>query len=188
MDSSFKLKLITTNRESVMPKKTIEKLEDHKSIIMAEMMTPDMANLSGHVHGGHLMLLLDKVAYACAARYSGQYVVTLSVDQIFFKEPINVGELVMFYASINYVGTSSMEVGIKVIAENLQKRTQRHTNTCYFTMVAIDKNGKPTNIPPLKLKTKLERYRFKEAEKRRKLRLSYAKSHRKNKKEQKIKD
>lgn len=168
--------------------KKSETQEDNRSIVMAEMMTPDMANLSGHIHGGHLLLLLDKVAYACAARYSGKYVVTLSVDQIFFKEPIYVGELVMFYASVNYVGTSSMEIGIKVVAENLQKGTQRHTNTCYFTMVALDKNGKPTNVPALKLKTKIERYRFEEAEKRRKLRLNYAKNHNKTKQEQRIKD
>jgi acyl-CoA hydrolase len=116
--------------------KKINSDEDKRSIVLAEVMTPDMANFAGHVHGGHLMLLLDKAAYACAARYSGHYVVTLSVDGIFFKEPIFVGELVMFYASVNYVGNSSLEVGIKVVAEDLQKGTQRHTNTCpqtYFT-------------------------------------------------------
>ena len=97
-------------------------IDDNRSIVMAEMMTPDMANFSAHVHGGHLMLLLDKVAYTCAARYCGCYVVTLSVDQIIFKQPIFVGELVLFYASVNFVGTTSMEIGIKVIAENLFQR------------------------------------------------------------------
>jgi acyl-CoA hydrolase len=150
---------------------------DNRSIIMAEMMTPDKANFSGHVHGGHLMQLLDKVAYACAARYAGKYVVTLSVDGVLFKQPIFVGELVIFYASVNYVGTSSMEVGIRVIAENLMTRVQRHTNTCYFTMVAIDEHSKPTALPPLELRNQMEKYRFEEAKIRKQMRLDYQKLH-----------
>ena len=161
-------------------------LDDNRSIIMAEMMTPDMSNFSGHVHGGHLMLLLDKVSYACAARYSGHYVVTLSVDQIVFKEPIFVGELVVFYASVNYVGTTSMEIGIKVIAENLKTHTKRHTNTCYFTMVALDENNKPAKVPPLNLRNDTERYRFEEAKFRRELRLTYKKNHEHHKEKRQI--
>ncbi len=162
--------------------------EDHRSITLAEVMTPDMVNFSGHIHGGHLMLLLDKAAYACAARYCKHYVVTLSVDHIFFKEPIYVGELVMFYATVNYVGKTSMEIGIKVIAENLKNGTQRHTNTCYFTMVALNDKGKPIPVPPLSLRNELERYRFKEAEMRRALRLEYAKKHQAHKQKRKITD
>ena len=94
-----------------------------------------MANFIGNVHGGDLLKMLDQVAYACASRYSGSYVVTLSVDQVMFREPIYVGELVTFAASINYVGRTSMEIGIRVEAENVQARTIRHTNSCYFTMV-----------------------------------------------------
>jgi acyl-CoA hydrolase len=109
---------------------------------MSVLMTPDMANFSGNVHGGDLLKLLDQVAYACASRYSGHYAVTLSVDQVIFKEPIHVGELVTFLASINHVGRTSMEVGIRVEAQNIRQRSVRHTNSCYFTMVAID-NGKP---------------------------------------------
>ncbi len=150
---------------------------DNRSIVMAEMMTPDKANFSGHVHGGHLMQLLDKVAYACAARYAGKYVVTLSVDGILFKQPIFVGELVIFYASVNYVGTSSMEVGIRVIAENLMTREQRHTNTCYFTMVALDETGKTTALPPLEPRNQLEKYRFEEAKIRKQIRIDYQKLH-----------
>lgn len=161
--------------------KEIQRIEDPRSIVMSEIMTPDTANFTGHVHGGHIMLLLDKVAYACAARYSGEYVVTLSVDQILFKAPIHVGELVIFYASVNYVGTTSMEIGIKVVAEDLLTREHRHTNTCYFTMVAVDKNGKPTAVPPLELRNEMERYRFEEAKLRKASRIEMAKTHRDHK-------
>lgn len=148
-----------------------------RTLVMAEMMTPDTANFSGHVHGGHLMQLLDKVAYACAARYAGRYVVTLSVDHVVFKEAIFVGELVIFHASVNYVGTSSMEIGIRVVAENLLTHVQRHTNTCYFTMVCVDEQGKPTPAPPFEPTTQLERYRFEEAKMRKAMRLEYQALH-----------
>ncbi len=123
-------------------------------------MTPDMANFIGNVHGGDLLKMLDQVAYACASRYSGSYVVTLSVDQVMFREPIYVGELVTFAASINYVGRTSMEVGIRVEAEDVRARTIRHTNSCYFTMVAIDDNGKPTPVPALEIKNEMQQCRF----------------------------
>ncbi|CAN5410005.1 acyl-CoA thioesterase [soil metagenome] len=144
-----------------------------KTIIMAEIMTPDMANFYGNVHGGHLLSFLDKVAYACSARYSSLNTVTLSVDQVIFKEPIHVGELVLCYASVNYVGKTSMEIGIRVMAENLHSKQRRHTNTCYFTMVAVDDRGKPIPTPPLELTNDAERRRFAEAQARRELRLSY---------------
>jgi acyl-CoA hydrolase len=112
-------------------------------------MTPDMANFSGKVHGGTLLKYLDEVAYACASRYAGCYVVTLSVDQVIFREPINVGELVTFLASVNYTGRTSMEVGIKVVTENIRERSVRHTNSCFFTMVAVDEHSNPVTVPPL---------------------------------------
>src|SRR5207237_2068535 len=107
-------------------------------LTMTVLMTPDMANFSGNVHGGTVLKLLDQVAYACASRYCGRYVVTLSVDQVTFRQPIHVGELVTFLACVNYTGSTSMEIGIKVVAENIQKRTVRHANSCFFTMVATD--------------------------------------------------
>jgi acyl-CoA hydrolase len=110
-------------------------METHE-LAMTVLMTPDMANFSGKVHGGALLKLLDQVAYACASRYAASYVVTVSVDQVVFRQPIHVGELVSFLASVNHVGTSSMEVGIKVLAENIQTRATRHVNSCFFTMVA----------------------------------------------------
>lgn len=116
---------------------------------MTVLMTPDMANFSGNVHGGTVLKFLDQVAYACASRYAGRYVVTLSVDQVMFRQPIHVGELVTFLASVNYTGNSSMEVGIKVIAENIQTQLLRHANSCFFTMVAVDDDRKPVPVPPL---------------------------------------
>ena len=151
--------------------------ENRHQIVMSEVMTPDKANFSGHIHGGHLMQLLDKVAYACAARYSGHYAVTLSADHILFKQPIFVGELVLFYASINYVGNTSMEVGIKVVAEELTSGKRRHTNTCYLTMVAVDNDGKPVKVKPFEPKTKQEKYRFEEAKLRKELSKQYQDEH-----------
>ena len=142
---------------------------------MTVLMTPDMANFSGNVHGGDLLKLLDHVAYACASCYSGHYAVTLSVDQVIFKEPIHVGELVTFLASINHVGRTSMEVGIRVEAQNIRQRSVRHTNSCYFTMVAMD-NGRPAPVPPLALETDLQRCRFEAAEQRKAQRLAAART------------
>ena len=106
-----------------------------------------MANFSGKVHGGAILRLLDQVAYACGSRYAARYVVTLSVDQVMFRQPIMVGELVTFMASVNYTGKSSMEIGIRVVAENIRTQEVRHANSCFFTMVAVDDEGKPVAIP-----------------------------------------
>ena len=144
---------------------------DPRELHMSVLMTPDMANFSGNVHGGELLKLLDQVAYSCASRYAGCYAVTLSVDQVLFKEPIRVGELVTFLASVNYVGRTSMEVGIKVVAEDIQNRSVRHTNSCYFTMVAVDENRVPKVVPELVLADDLAKKRYRNAEKRKQLRL-----------------
>ena len=137
---------------------------------MTVLMTPDMANFSGNVHGGAILKYLDSVAYACASRYSGSYVVTLSVDRVVFRQPIHVGELVTFLASVNYTGSTSMEIGIKVVTENIQKGLVRHTNSCYFTMVAVDEDRNPVKVPPLQADTEEQKRRFVEAEKRREYR------------------
>ncbi len=128
-------------------------------LTMSVLMTPDTANFSGNVHGGTILKLLDQVAYACASRYAGAYVVTLSVDQVMFRQPIHVGELVTFLASVNHTGTSSMEVGIKVLAENIRTQQKRHVNSCFFTMVAVDDERKPVQVPPLRPFTPEERSR-----------------------------
>lgn len=139
-------------------------------LTMTVLMTPDMANFSGNVHGGTILKMLDQVAYACASRYAGCYVVTLSVDQVTFRQPIHVGELVTFLASVNYTGSSSMEIGIKVIAENIHSQVVRHANSCFFTMVAVDGEGKPTAVPALAPQTPDEVRRAGDAKLRRQLR------------------
>ncbi|WP_444542739.1 acyl-CoA thioesterase [Laribacter hongkongensis] len=145
-----------------------------RELSMTVLMTPDMANFSGNVHGGAILKLLDQVAYACAARYAGQYVVTLSVDQVTFKQPIHVGEMVSFLASVNYVGRSSMEIGIKVIAENIHDRVVRHTNSCYFTMVAVDGHGRPVAAPVFTPQNATEQCRWDAALKRKAARQALA--------------
>ena len=144
---------------------------------MSVLMTPDMANFAGNVHGGTILRLLDQAAFACASQYSGSYVVTLSVDQVLFKEPIHVGELVTFLASVNFVGKTSLEIGIRVEAQNIQQRTIRHTNTCYFTMVAVDEHRKPKAIPPLVIENAVQQCRFEAAEHRKKSRLEHESNH-----------
>lgn len=126
-----------------------EKKPGKKSLHMTVLMTPDMANFSGKVHGGTLLKLLDQVAYSCASRYAGTYVVTLSVDRVLFRGPIHVGELVSFSATVNYTGRTSMEVGIRVDTENIRDGSHRHTNSSYFTMVAVDDAGDPVQVPPV---------------------------------------
>ena len=139
-------------------------------LTMTVLMTPDTANFSGNVHGGTILKLLDQVAYACASRYAKRYVVTLSVDQVTFRQPVHVGELLTFLASVNHTGTSSMEIGVKVIAENIRKNVVRHVNSCFFTMVAVDDMHKPVAVQPLQPTTDEERQRFAAAQVRRQLR------------------
>ncbi|AFL48977.1 acyl-CoA hydrolase [Sinorhizobium fredii] len=151
----------------------MEATNDKSQLDMVVLMTPDMANFSGKVHGGALLNLLDRVAFSCASRYSKQYAVTLSVDQVVFRQPIHVGELVHFRASINYAGRTSMEVGIRVEAENIRTGERRHTNSCYFTMVAVDAEGRPTSVPPYRPEPGIRERRYRAAEVRRELRREF---------------
>ena len=143
---------------------------DRRTLAMTVLMTPDMANFSGKVHGGALLNLLDRVAFACASRWSRRYAVTLSVDQVVFREPIGVGELVTFRAAVNFAGRTSMEIGIRVEAEDIRSGLLRHTNSCYFTMVAVDDAGRPAAVPGFVPQTDMERKRHRAAEIRRTLR------------------
>jgi acyl-CoA hydrolase len=143
-------------------------------LTMTVLMTPDMSNFSGNVHGGTVLKFLDQVAYACASRYAGRYVVTLSVDQVIFRQPIHVGELVTFLAAVNHTGNSSMEVGIKVMAENIQTQEVRHANSCFFTMVAVDDQRKPISVSPIQPTTEVEKNRYAAAEVRKKLRQDFS--------------
>lgn len=137
---------------------------------MTLLMTPDMSNFSGDVHGGTILKLLDQVAFTCAGRFAQAYVVTLSVDRVVFREPIHIGELVTFEASVNYTGRTSMEVGIRVTTEDIRKQLVRHTNSCYFTMVALSDDRKPAPVRQLIPATPEEERRWGEAELRRELR------------------
>jgi acyl-CoA hydrolase len=139
---------------------------------IAEVMMPHMANVLGNVHGGVVLGMLDRVAAVSAIRHSRRTCVTVSVDRVHFREPIHLGELVTMYASVNYVHRTSIECGVRVEAENLVTGVVRHTNSCYFTFVAIDENGRPTAVPPLLLETDEERARFRAAEQRRAQRIA----------------
>jgi uncharacterized protein (TIGR00369 family) len=139
-------------------------------LTMTVLMSPDMANFTGNVHGGAILKLLDQVAYACASRYAGRYVVTMSVDQVTFRQAIHVGELVTFLASVNHTGRTSMEVGIKVVTEDIRSQSVRHANSCFFTMVAVDDDRQPVEVRPLVPETADEIRRSNAAQVRRKMR------------------
>jgi acyl-CoA hydrolase len=137
---------------------------------ITELMIPSYANFGGKVHGGILLSLMDKVAYVTASKHSGAYCVTVSVDGVEFKEPVEVGDLISLKASVNYVGNSSMIIGIRVTSLKPKTGIEKHTNSCYFTMVAKDDHGNPTPVPPLILSEKIEVRRFYDAKKLRALR------------------
>ncbi|MGZ9676445.1 acyl-CoA thioesterase [Flavobacterium sp. GNP001] len=133
--------------------KTLYKTVASSDIKISELMLPSHTNFSGKIHGGYILSLLDQIAFACASKFSGHYCVTASVDTVNFLRPIEVGELVTMKASVNYVGNSSMIVGIRVESENIQTGEVKHCNSSYFTMVAKDNNGKTIAVPGLILST-----------------------------------
>ena len=110
----------------------VEFSQREKRLTMSVLVTPDKVNFTGNVHGGEMMKMLDEVAYACVSRCSGNYVVTQSVDQVVFKRPVRIGESVTSLATVNFAGRTSLEVGVKVNSENIQKRSCRHTNVMLF--------------------------------------------------------
>ena len=136
------------------------KTVDSSKITISELMLPSHTNFSGKIHGGYILSLMDQIAFACGSKFSGNYCVTASVDTVNFLKPIEVGELVTMKASVNYVGNSSMIVGIRVEAENIQTGVIKHCNSSYFTMVAKDKEGKNAAVPGLILTTLKEVSRF----------------------------
>lgn len=118
-------------------------------VTISELMLPSHSNFSGKIHGGYILSLMDQIAFACAAKYSGYYAVTASVDKVDFLQPIEVGELVTMKACVNFVGRSSMVVGLRVEAENITSGIKKHCNSSYFTMVAKDDTGKSVAVPGL---------------------------------------
>jgi len=137
-----------------------KKIKQQKQLFMTRLMTPDMSNFSGKVHGGTILKLLDEAAFSCASRYCKTYVVTASLDQVVFKKPITVGDLVTFKCHVNYVGRSSMEIGIRVEGEKIREKTQYHAISCYFTMVSVDENGKTLPVPRLQIDSEAEEKLF----------------------------
>ena len=150
---------------------------------ITELMIPSYANFGGKIHGGILLSLMDKVAYACASKHASTYCVTVSVDNVEFLQPVEVGELVSLHASVNYVGRTSLIVGIRVEAQNVKLGTIKHTNSSYFTMVAKGDDDKPTQVPELILETQeevkrcIEAMRMKEIKHKVKDEMDDAKSH-----------
>jgi acyl-CoA hydrolase len=142
------------------------------SVIMAQMMIPQDANPAGNVHGGVVVKIIDEAAGVVAARHARTNVVTASIDRMDFHFPIFVGDLLFFKASLNYVGRTSMEIGVRVEAENLMTGQVRHAASAYLTFVSIDKRGKPIPAPSLILETEDERRRNCEAKSRRAMRLA----------------
>ena len=135
--------------------------------VLTELMMPHHANVMGNVFGGHLLALVDRVAAVAAIRHSRRPCVTVSVDKVDFREPILVGELVTAYARVNFAGRTSMEIGVKVVAENVLTGNKRHTNSCYLTYVALDDRGEPTPVPPVVPETADEKRRHDRAAQRR---------------------
>jgi uncharacterized protein (TIGR00369 family) len=127
---------------------------------LTELMIPSYANFGGKVHGGILLSLMDKVAYVCASKHAGGYCVTVAVDGVEFLNPVEVGELVSLKASINYVGKTSMIVGIRVEALQPKTGALKHTNSCYFTMAAKDELGNLQEVPGLRIENETALRRF----------------------------
>jgi acyl-CoA hydrolase len=144
-----------------------EKHPRESETIMSELMMPQHANIMGNVFGGVILSLVDRVGAVCAVRHAGRQCVTVSVDKVDFREPIHVGELVTAYARVNFAGRTSMEVGVKIIAENVLTGERRHTNSCYVTYVALNAKGVPTDVPPIVPETPDEKRRYDRAAKRR---------------------
>ncbi|WP_037314607.1 acyl-CoA thioesterase [Salegentibacter sp. Hel_I_6] len=139
---------------------------------ISELMLPSHSNFNGKIHGGYVLSLMDRIAFACASKHSGAYCVTASVDTVDFLKPIEIGELVTMKASVNYVGNSSMVIGIRVEAENIRTGDIKHCNSSYFTMVAKDENGKSLQVPGLILINDHDIRRFAKSIKRNKMKLN----------------
>jgi len=155
-------------------------MEDFKTVsasqtIITELMIPSYSNFGGKIHGGIILSLMDKAAYACASKHAQAYCVTASIDTVDFIASVEVGELVSLFASVNYVGRTSLIVGIKAVAENVKTLSVKHTNTSYFTMVAMDENHKPIQVPGLILQSHEEKRRFYQALQRKELKKNFRK-------------
>jgi acyl-CoA hydrolase len=148
---------------------------DQSRVTMTQLMAPQDTNLMGNVFGGVVLAAVDRIAYVCATRHAGRPCVTASFDQVDFRSPIQIGEVVTVRASVNTVGRTSMEIGVRVSAEPVTGGESRHTNSCYVTMVALDPEGRPCAVPRLEIRSGDEYRRYRDAEERRAARLELAK-------------
>ena len=135
---------------------------------------PQHVNHFGNVFGGVVLSMADRTAAVAAMRHAGRPCVTVSIDRVDFREPIYAGELVTCKAQVNFVGTTSMEIGVKILAENLLTGVERHTNTCLLTFVAIGEDGRPVPVRPLQLETDEDDRRFRDGARRREVRQALA--------------
>jgi uncharacterized protein (TIGR00369 family) len=140
-------------------------------VIMAQVMNPEDANSAGNIHGGAIMKLIDTAAGVAALRHARANVVTASIDRLAFHHPVFIGDFLTLKASLNFVGRTSMEVGVRVESGNPLSGEKTHTASAYLTYVALDRNNRPIPLPPLLLETDEDKHRNKEAEARRQMRL-----------------
>ena len=145
-------------------------------IQLAQLMMPEHANLQGNVHGGWIMKLVDEAGAIAAARHAGRRVVTVAIDQMVFRQPIRIGDLIILEADVTYVGRTSLEVEVQVVAENTISSQRTHTNTAYLVYVSIDENGKPAPVPPLLAENPAEKARMESAHQRHERRLAEKKA------------
>lgn len=141
-------------------------------VTFADLAEPQSQNVAGTLFGGVLLGFIDRAAAFAAMKHAGRPVVTKSLDSVEFNQPIYIGELVVAKASVNFTGTTSMEIGVKVFAQNPITGEERHTNTCYATFVALDEAGRPAPVPPVLPETEDERRRFEKGQRRREARLA----------------
>jgi uncharacterized protein (TIGR00369 family) len=166
-------KLVPANLVMLTEDRSTYKPVSFSETVITELMIPSYSNFGGKIHGGILLSLMDKVAYVCAAKHAGNYCVTASIDTVDFLQPVEVGDLVSLMASVNYVGKTSLVIGIRVISENIKTNKIYHTNTSYFTMVAKDERNRPVPVPGLKLENHEQVRRFFEARRRKQLKQNY---------------
>jgi acyl-CoA hydrolase len=141
-------------------------------VLLAHWMGPTDANGSGNIHGGVIMKLADEAAGLAAVKHSRRQVVTAGIDRVAFLVPVFVGDLVTLKATVNAAWRTSMEIGVRVEAENPRSGEVRHSNTAYMTLVALDEHGRPTTVPPALAESPTEQRRMRDAELRRTNRLT----------------
>jgi len=155
-----------------MPEELKAKPMSASQISIAQLMQPEHANNLGNVHGGWIMKLVDEAGALACMRHAQRRVVTVAIDQMVFRQPIRIGDLVNLKAEVTYAGRTSLEAEVQVTAEDPISGKQTHTNTAYLVYVALDKNGQPAPVPPLLAETDDEKQRMRQAEKRQQRRLA----------------